>query len=232
MTHSQSNRTKIAHYSIGTLAKLSGFSESLLRMWERRYGLLRPARAGNGYRRYQEEDLQLLLRIRALVDEGHKIGEVAELGRTGLLSTSASIPTVDLASPIAEVRAQLPLTNAEQVLDALPCAVVLTDAFGRTEWVNAGFVELCSYDTTDLAGKTPGSVLQGPLTDKDAVDRMRLAIRARRACSELIANYDKRGRMYWALVDVAPITHGGGDGFIGVARDLTRTLSKNPTTKE
>ena len=41
---------------IGELSRRTGISTELLRTWERRYGLLMPARSPAGYRLYTEAD--------------------------------------------------------------------------------------------------------------------------------------------------------------------------------
>ena len=74
-------------YKIGTLAKKSGYSPNLLRVWEKRYGFLKPLRGSGGQRLYPEEDLQLLLFIRSELEKGRSIGELALLGRGNLLPT-------------------------------------------------------------------------------------------------------------------------------------------------
>lgn len=75
-----------APYKIGSLSRLTGYSTALLRAWERRYGLLAPARGAGGQRLYSEDDLQLLLYVRQRLEGGRSIGEVAEAGRDVLLA--------------------------------------------------------------------------------------------------------------------------------------------------
>lgn len=55
---------------IAELSRRSGVSAHLIRMWERRYGLLRPLRDASGYRLYGPGDLALLLAVRAQRDAG------------------------------------------------------------------------------------------------------------------------------------------------------------------
>ncbi|RJX34605.1 MAG: MerR family transcriptional regulator [Desulfurivibrio sp.] len=75
-------------YKIGTLAKKTGYSPNLLRVWEKRYGFLAPLRGAGGQRLYPEEDLRLLLVIRSELAKGRSIGELAQLGRAALLLTA------------------------------------------------------------------------------------------------------------------------------------------------
>ncbi len=64
---------------IGELSKRSGVSVELLRAWERRYGLLQPARSSGGYRLYSPADLDRVRRMREHLAEGLAAAEAAEL---------------------------------------------------------------------------------------------------------------------------------------------------------
>ena len=46
------------HPRIGELSRRSGVSVDLLRAWERRYGLLEPARSDGGFRLYSDDDVE------------------------------------------------------------------------------------------------------------------------------------------------------------------------------
>lgn len=65
-------------YRIKTVAELVGVPRPTLVAWERRFGILEPARTEAGYRVYSEEDLRVLMRIRALLDSGLRISEAVE----------------------------------------------------------------------------------------------------------------------------------------------------------
>ncbi len=77
------------HHKIRTVSERTGFPPGLLRAWERRYGLLEPARLEGGHRLYSDEDLRVLLRVRELLDQGRSIGELAAMGREALLTLPA-----------------------------------------------------------------------------------------------------------------------------------------------
>jgi len=66
-------------YPLRAAARLTGLSPELLRAWERRYGAVSPQRTSGGTRRYRAADVERLRRLKAAVDAGHRIGEVAEL---------------------------------------------------------------------------------------------------------------------------------------------------------
>jgi len=66
-------------YPLRTAARLTGLSPEVLRAWERRYGVVRPLRTSGGTRRYSAADLERLRLVKAAVDAGHRIGQVAQL---------------------------------------------------------------------------------------------------------------------------------------------------------
>ena len=57
---------------IGELSRRVGVSEHVLRAWESRYGLLKPARSAGGYRLYSEGDQSRVRRM-----QGHLAGGLA-----------------------------------------------------------------------------------------------------------------------------------------------------------
>jgi methanogenic corrinoid protein MtbC1 len=74
-------------HRIHRVANLTGLSKDVIRIWERRFGLLKPARGANRYRNYS--------------DAGGSIGELAKLGREELLGQArASAPQVSFVDNI------------------------------------------------------------------------------------------------------------------------------------
>ena len=73
-------------FRINHVAKVTGISKEVLRVWEKRYGLLCPERGTNRYRLYSEKDVELLLFLRKEMDQGQSIGELASLGKDGILT--------------------------------------------------------------------------------------------------------------------------------------------------
>ncbi|MGY2876637.1 MerR family transcriptional regulator, heat shock protein HspR [Marmoricola sp. URHA0025 HA25] len=64
-----------ALYAISVAAELSGTAIANLRVYERR-GLVSPERTDGGTRRYSEEDIDRLVRIRELLDDGLNLAGV------------------------------------------------------------------------------------------------------------------------------------------------------------
>lgn len=66
-------------FSISDLENLSGVKAHTIRVWERRYGLIRPARTDTNIRHYSVEELCDLLNIAYLNTNGVKISKIAAM---------------------------------------------------------------------------------------------------------------------------------------------------------
>ncbi len=72
-------------HRIHRVAKLTGLSRDVIRVWERRFGLLKPTRGANRYRNYSDEDVALLRYLKQELDAGASIGDLAKVGREELI---------------------------------------------------------------------------------------------------------------------------------------------------
>lgn len=92
---------------IGDVAELTGVSERLLRYYEER-GLLHPVRGVNGYREYDDADVERVRSLRWLLDTGmptSTIVRVAHCVSDGIEPTIAACP--ELASRVGRQREEL-----------------------------------------------------------------------------------------------------------------------------
>jgi PAS domain S-box-containing protein len=117
----------------------------------------------------------------------------------------------------AAIRATVPAVTPpaalkDRIFSALPArvatvteAMVVTNPQGIVQWTNPAFTALCGYTLADFAGRKPGSLLQGPQTERATVDRIRQALRELRPCRETLLNYHKDGSPYRVDVRITPI---------------------------
>jgi len=122
-------------------------------------------------------------------------------------------------APPADLKARLLASLGTPPVASEPEALVVTDPAGRLEWVNPAFTALCGYTIDELRGKKPGHLLQGADTDPAAVNRIREALQARRACREALVNYHKDGSAYRAEVRIMPVLDDAGEPLYFVARE-------------
>ncbi|HEU4488366.1 MAG TPA: B12-binding domain-containing protein [Actinomycetota bacterium] len=67
------------HLRIGELSQRTGISPELLRAWERRYGLLKPARSAGGFRLYSGADEARVRRMKGHLAQGLAAAEAARI---------------------------------------------------------------------------------------------------------------------------------------------------------
>ncbi len=73
-------------HRIHRVAKLTGLSKDVIRVWERRYGLVKPSRSSNRYREYSDEEVALLRFVKAQMEQGATIGALAAEGHDQLVA--------------------------------------------------------------------------------------------------------------------------------------------------
>ncbi|MBE9041293.1 PAS domain S-box protein [Oscillatoriales cyanobacterium LEGE 11467] len=119
-------------------------------------------------------------------------------------------------------RVEAEVAKLSLVASQTDSAVVITDKHGLTEWVNDSFVRISGYTFKEVQGKKPGSLLQGPLTSLETVDRIRETIRAQKPFQGEILNYDKQGRSYWLWLSINPVFDSNGElsQFIAIESDI------------
>lgn len=107
-------------------------------------------------------------------------------------------------------------------------SVVITDAQGLIQYVNAGFTRLTGFSADEAKGHKPGKLLQGRHTDQATVARIREQLVSGTPFYEEILNYTRAGQAYWISLAVNPIF--GADGkvvrFVSIQTDITSTKLK------
>ncbi len=97
------------------------------------------------------------------------------------------------------------------------------DQFGpRIVFVNEAFERATGYGRDEVLGQTP-RLLQGALTDRVELDRIRAALERQEPVHAELLNYTKGGEPYWVEMDIVPVAGNGTDPthFVAVGRDIT-----------
>ncbi len=114
------------------------------------------------------------------------------------------------------------------VTNATTNLVLLADCKGRIQWVNPAFTKSTGYSLEEIAGKKPGSFLQGPKTDPNVANFIREKFRAGLGFKDVeIINYTKDGKPYWVSIEVQPIHDSSGKlvQFVAIESDITERKS-------
>lgn len=101
--------------------------------------------------------------------------------------------------------------------------VVIMDSQQRVEWVNDGFTALNGYVLSDVIGKTPSSVLQGPATQPAASRQISEGYASGQPFTAEVLNFKKNGDEFWVRLEVTPIKDPAGNliRYIAIQTDVT-----------
>jgi PAS domain S-box-containing protein len=91
---------------------------------------------------------------------------------------------------------------------------------------NQAFATLTGYGVDELVGRNC-RLLQGPETDRQAIDALRDAIAAERDIAIDILNYRKDGSSFWNALFVSPVRDAAGDVIYFFASQLDFTTIKS-----
>jgi PAS domain S-box-containing protein len=124
----------------------------------------------------------------------------------------------------ARKQAEADLVLLRKAVARLNDIVLITEAgpSQRIVFVNEAFERLTGFSAQEAIGNTP-RMLQGPKTDRAALDRIQAAVAAWQPVREELVNYTRDGRELWMEVDIVPLAgeKGGYTHWIAVERDIS-----------
>jgi len=113
-----------AHQAIKVVSRRTGLSAHVIRIWEKRYGAVEPARTGTNRRLYSEAQIERLGLLRDITRAGHSIGLVAKLRTEELRKLAAKASTDDGHSSSGRIKE----VGASPLLEECIAAVKTLDA--------------------------------------------------------------------------------------------------------
>lgn len=116
---------------IGEVARRTGVTVPTLRAWERRYGLLDPARTDGGHRLYSDDDVERVRATQRLLNDGWSASAAARevLREPTPVTQLRPVPSFDDAATNLIDR----LEKAIDTFDAPAADAVIDDVFARLE---------------------------------------------------------------------------------------------------
>lgn len=103
----QINIHNVAQYSIRDLEHLTGIKAHTIRIWEHRYGILKPKRTGTNVRYYDDDDFKSLLNIALLNQHGYKISKIARMNSRQIKEAVMAISAVEKTGFLQQTNALL-----------------------------------------------------------------------------------------------------------------------------
>lgn len=114
-------------FSIRDMENLSGIKAHTIRIWEKRYNLLRPERTDTNIRTYSLSSLQKLLNITLLYNHGYKISKIAKIAETDIPSVVNEIAFNNNEENHAINAFKLAMVNFDQNLFSKTYASLLSE---------------------------------------------------------------------------------------------------------
>ncbi len=118
----------MAIYSIRDLEELTGIKAHTLRIWEKRYGIVKPKRTDTNIRYYEDDDLKTLFNVAILNRSGIKISKIAKMRPENISEEVASITAVRF--------------KGEDQADALSLSLIDLDAFTFQSIINSNIDQM------------------------------------------------------------------------------------------
>ncbi len=182
---------------------------------------------------------QMDMEYRAVLPDG----SVRYIHALGELSRSGHEPPRYLVGTVLDVterrRAEERIRLLESVVINANDAVLITEGMPidppgpRIIYVNEAFERMTGYSPEEIIGKTP-RVLQGPKTDRAALDQMRAALLKRESIQLEVINYRKDGSEFYVEISLVPVTDDSGTltHFVAIQRDITERRRSEEALRE
>ena len=126
-------------HPIQVVSRRTGLSADVLRAWEKRYGILEPARSDGGRRLYSDDDIEYLRLLKRATAAGRNVGQLAALSRRELTAlvredeaAASAVPTPPGAAPVRTAVLERAL-GAMRQLDASTLEATLRRAMIESE---------------------------------------------------------------------------------------------------
>ena len=154
----------------------------------------------------------------------HKDGHLVpvEIGLAPVTHEGRSYVLASVIDISARKQAEEQLRWLSLAMEQGPASVIMTDAAGNIEYVNAKFTEVTGYTLDEVRGRNP-RILSSGQTPPEMYRDLWSTITAGRPWRGEIMNRKKDGTLYWDAMLVYPIRHpaGGIAHFLALKEDLT-----------
>jgi PAS domain S-box-containing protein len=206
-----------------------GYVDIPLEEWSREYGCYLP----DGSAPYPSERLPLARALRGETVLDQKILIRRDDGAPGVIINASAAPwrdsrgapcgaVVAFGDVTARDRSAETIRRLSSAVEQTADAVVITDATGAIEYVNAAFEKMTGYRQEEVLGRTPRLLKSG---EHEEVFYRGLwdTVLGGKEYRATIVNRRKDGSLFWAEQTITPMKDGAGGivGFVSLLKDMT-----------
>lgn len=107
-------------------------------------------------------------------------------------------------------------------------SVIITNTRGRIEYVNDTFTRLTGFSEAEALNQFPWTLLNGPETDPDTVQKIQTELSNHRPIRTEVLNYRKDGTTLWMETSLTPLLNDAGEVEMTIAleRDISETKQR------
>lgn len=149
------------------------------------------------------------------------------IGYTGTLLDITSLKEMQLQ--VSRQQEMLEISKVEfakftKIAQRINVVIILCDPAYRITWVNDSFVKLSGFPLREVNGKDPISILTGPDTAVDSVDKLKKAISQGKSLRTEIIFYAKNGNKIWLDLKMETLFDKQGNviGYLTIQNDITK----------
>jgi PAS domain S-box-containing protein len=104
--------------------------------------------------------------------------------------------------------------------------VIITDTFGRIEWVNEAFQNISGFQLDEVKGLKPKDFLQGANSEDEPRNKLKQALSKREDVEVTIVNYNKEGKPYYNNLEIISVFNEKAEHthFIALQKDITNEI--------
>lgn len=126
-------------------------------------------------------------------------------------------------------KSQFELKKLSLIATKSKSGVIITDAFGKIEWINEAFTKISGYTLDEVMGLKPKDFLQGPENTAEEKQKLSVALSEKKDIEIVLVNRTKDGTPYYNQLEIIPVfdDYGNHTNFIGIQKDITTEKKYN-----
>ncbi len=111
----------------------------------------------------------------------------------------------------AQRRAETHLQTLSMVAEKTDTAVLIADAQGQIEWVNAAFATMTGHAAHEVVGRSHDDLLRRDETDPETIEEIQRGLASRQPFRVERLAHRPQGRPYWVAMSITPVRDATGD---------------------